>query len=426
MMATNMPEALDEALLRPGRIDRIYKVGYPSKEGRVRTLRGLPRQGVPRAHRPTRSTSSPPSRPTPPAPRSRTWSTRPSSTPSATAARRSPGPTSIKAKQLKELGPPEDVEYIERERHAIAVHEACHAVAAYRIRQHLTDRHRHHREGRRPTSAWCASIPPEDQFTHWRSEYEADIMVVARLAGRRAAVLRGRQLVGRVRRPRVRHHRRHADGGLLGHGPDRRLPRRHPPGRHRRRRQARRRRGRTERDLLKGNLGERIEANLADLLDRAEQLLAENRAEVLRRRPRPRDPQDPHRRGRGGHHRGHGGPADRRPGLRGRGVRRGHGGVPHVGGRSPPGPRQGGHPAAGATGGPATPEPAPASPAPAAVPLGVGVLLEDPPPPASPSPSPPPSGNGGSSGGDGVGRRGVVGRRRIGQRRPLTPRRLRA
>src|SRR2546421_11108633 len=40
MMATNMPEALDEALLRPGRIDRIYKVGYPSKDGRMRTYEG--------------------------------------------------------------------------------------------------------------------------------------------------------------------------------------------------------------------------------------------------------------------------------------------------------------------------------------------------------------------------------------------------
>src|SRR3954470_4601619 len=40
MMATNMPETLDEALLRPGRIDRIYKVGYPSKAGRVRTYQG--------------------------------------------------------------------------------------------------------------------------------------------------------------------------------------------------------------------------------------------------------------------------------------------------------------------------------------------------------------------------------------------------
>ena len=42
MMATNLPEALDEALLRPGRIDRIYKVGYPSKAGRVRTYEELP------------------------------------------------------------------------------------------------------------------------------------------------------------------------------------------------------------------------------------------------------------------------------------------------------------------------------------------------------------------------------------------------
>ena len=40
IMATNMPNALDEAMLRPGRIDRIYKMGYPSKEGRLQTLRG--------------------------------------------------------------------------------------------------------------------------------------------------------------------------------------------------------------------------------------------------------------------------------------------------------------------------------------------------------------------------------------------------
>ena len=53
----------------------------------------------------------------------------------------------IKAKQLKELGPPEDVEYIERERHAVAIHEACHAVVAYRTRRAHGDRHRDHREG---------------------------------------------------------------------------------------------------------------------------------------------------------------------------------------------------------------------------------------------------------------------------------------
>ena len=51
MMATNMPEALDEALLRPGRIDRIYKVGYPSQGRPDPHLRGLLRQGPARAHR---------------------------------------------------------------------------------------------------------------------------------------------------------------------------------------------------------------------------------------------------------------------------------------------------------------------------------------------------------------------------------------
>ena len=45
IFATNMPQALDEAMLRPGRIDRIYKVGYPSKEGRKATYELLPGQG---------------------------------------------------------------------------------------------------------------------------------------------------------------------------------------------------------------------------------------------------------------------------------------------------------------------------------------------------------------------------------------------
>ncbi|HZX56628.1 MAG TPA: AAA family ATPase, partial [Ilumatobacteraceae bacterium] len=40
MFATNLPTALDAALLRPGRIDRIYKVGYPMKDGRARTFHG--------------------------------------------------------------------------------------------------------------------------------------------------------------------------------------------------------------------------------------------------------------------------------------------------------------------------------------------------------------------------------------------------
>jgi cell division protease FtsH len=184
MMATNLPEALDEALLRPGRIDRIYKVGYPSKAGRVRTYEGylnkvrhelaaeqidklavitpyatgasikdLVNEALITAIRNGREVI--------------TWS------------------DVIKAKQLKELGPPEDVEYIERERHSVAVHEACHAVVAYRTRQHAEIDIATIEKGGFYLGM-VASIPPEDQFTHWRSEYESDILVsLASLVGER-------------------------------------------------------------------------------------------------------------------------------------------------------------------------------------------------------------------------------------------------
>jgi cell division protease FtsH len=184
MMATNLPEALDEALLRPGRIDRIYKVGYPSKAGRVRTYQGylakvkhdlndeqvdklatitpyatgatikdMVNEALITAIRDDRDTI--------------TWR------------------DIIRAKQLKELGPAENVEYIERERHAVAVHEACHAVVAYRTRHHMEIDIATIEKGS-GYLGMVASIPPEDQFTTWRSHYESDIFVsLASLAGER-------------------------------------------------------------------------------------------------------------------------------------------------------------------------------------------------------------------------------------------------
>src|SRR4029450_2670998 len=176
--------APDPALLRPGRMDRMYKVGYPSKEGRKKTFEGyldkvsheLNEEEVDRL---------------------------PTITPYPTGA-------SIKdmvnealinairegrevvtwgdmmaAKHLKELGPPENVEYIERERHAIAVHEACHAVAAYRTRKHLSIDLATIEKGGTYLGR-VRSVKPEDQFTRWRSEYEADTVVpLASLAGER-------------------------------------------------------------------------------------------------------------------------------------------------------------------------------------------------------------------------------------------------
>ncbi|HTX26786.1 MAG TPA: AAA family ATPase [Streptosporangiaceae bacterium] len=184
MMATNMPSALDEALLRPGRIDRIYKVGYPSKAGRIRTYEGYfakVRNELTAEQLDKLATITPYA----------TGATIKDLVNESliTAIRNGRDvitwPDVIKAKQLKELGPPEDVEYIERERHAVAVHEACHALVAFRMRQHMEIDIATIEKGG-DYLGMVASIPPEDQFTRWRSEYETDILVsLASLAGER-------------------------------------------------------------------------------------------------------------------------------------------------------------------------------------------------------------------------------------------------
>ena len=136
MMATNMPSALDEALLRPGRIDRIYKVGYPSKAGRIRTYDGYFAKVQ---HELTEEQIDKLATITPYATGATIKDLVNESLITAIRNGRDviTWPDVIKAKQLKELGPPEDVEYIERERHAVAVHEACHALVAFRTRQHM-------------------------------------------------------------------------------------------------------------------------------------------------------------------------------------------------------------------------------------------------------------------------------------------------
>ena len=184
----------------------------------------------------------------------------------------------MKAKQLKDLGPPEDVEYIERERHAVAVHEACHAVVAYRTRQHMEIDIATIEKGS-DYLGMVASIPPEDQFTRWRSEYEADILVsLASLAGERmffdgdsssgvsgdlesatavASFMEGYWGMGHTvssystaRRLEVG-----SPGGGRG-GPQK---------------------GESTEKVLRAALADRIEDQLAELLDRAEEILQENR-----------------------------------------------------------------------------------------------------------------------------------------------------
>ena len=77
--------------------------------------------------------------------------------------------------------------YVERERHSIAVHEACHAVAAVpAAHAPRRDRHGDHRDGAARSAASSSSIPLEDRFVEWRSEVEVDVMTfLASLAGER-------------------------------------------------------------------------------------------------------------------------------------------------------------------------------------------------------------------------------------------------
>ena len=182
MMATNMPQSLDEALLRPGRIDRIYKVGYPSKPGRVRTYQGyfskvansLTDEDLDRLA---------------------------TITPYATGATIKDLVNEslinairdgrdviawrdvISAKHRKDIGPPEDVEYVERERHSVAVHEACHALVAAMLRKDLIIDIATIEKGGN-FLGFVSSVRLDDTFTRWRSDFEAEIMVcLASLAG---------------------------------------------------------------------------------------------------------------------------------------------------------------------------------------------------------------------------------------------------
>jgi cell division protease FtsH len=282
MMASNMPEALDEALLRPGRIDRIYKVGYPSKAGRVRTYEGYLAKV---RHELTDEQIDKLAVITPYA----TGATIKDTVNEAliTAIRDGRDVITwadiIRAKQLKELGPPEDVEYIERERHAVAVHEACHAVVAYRSRQHMEIDIATIEKGS-DYLGMVASIPPEDQFTRWRSEFETDILVsLASLAGERmffdsdsssgvsgdlesattvASFMEGFWGMGST---------------VSSYSTAKRLEVGAPGGGQ----GGRRKRGQDPEADLRHALADRIEDNLSGLLRRSEEVIRENRTQVL-------------------------------------------------------------------------------------------------------------------------------------------------
>jgi cell division protease FtsH len=274
VMATNMPSALDEALLRPGRIDRMYRVGYPSKEGRKRTYEGYFAKV---SHEVDADQMDHLATITPYA----TGATIKDLVNESLIAALRDGRTTImwpdvlKAKLAKSVGPSEGVEYIERERHAVALHEACHAVISHLVQKRNVIDTATIQKGA-DYLGFVKPIPIEEQFTSWRSEYEADIMVsIASLVGERmffdgdsssgvSGDLQNATMISLAMEGLW------GMGGQYGSYAATRAPHNAQPvadG--------------NDRNVLETGLGRRAEAHLAGLAERTGALLTEHRASVL-------------------------------------------------------------------------------------------------------------------------------------------------
>lgn len=279
VMATNMPDSLDEALLRPGRIDRQFRVGYPSREGRIRTFDGylskvkhvLTRDDVVRL-----STASPYS----------SGAVIKDIVNEALMACLRDGREVIEwrdvvsAKSLKEHGVTDGFEYVDRERHAVAVHEACHAVAAYRLKKDFQiDVATIERRG--DVGGFVSRVPVVERMFEWRTEVEHDIQIsIASLVGERmffdgdstngvssdldsatrlALVMESRWGMGTT----LASHSVLMAGSAGGAGGGRRTPEQEPSA------------------AMSPVLGERVEERLRELYERTERLIGDNRYEVL-------------------------------------------------------------------------------------------------------------------------------------------------
>lgn len=282
MMASNLPEALDPAMLRPGRIDRIYKVGYPTLEGRKRTYEGYLDKVQ---HELTDADVDKLATITPYATGAKIKDTVNEALINAIRDGREVinWADIIKAKQMKDHGLADDFEYVEHERHALAIHEACHAVALANVSKHrMIDIVTIERRGN--VGGFVSHIPPEDRFTHWRSEYESDLKVsLASLAGERmmfegdnssgvggdlrnatqlATMMSGYWGMGDTLASHAVQ-RQFGIGGGRGRGDG--GPEEDDP----------------EKKLLEGGLGDQIEARLTQMYDEVAQLLEDSRLEVL-------------------------------------------------------------------------------------------------------------------------------------------------
>jgi cell division protease FtsH len=274
VMATNLVAALDPALLRPGRIDRIYHVGYPSKDGRRRTYEGYFAKV---SNEVTQEQLEQLANMTPYA----TGATMKDLVNESLIVALRDGRTTItwadvlRAKLTKSVGPAEGVDYIDRERHAVALHEACHAVTSYLVQKRKQIETATIQKGGE-TLGFVKPIPVEEQFTSWRSEFDAEIMVfLASLVGEKmffdgdssSGVGSDLQQATAIS---LHMESRWGMGGQIGSIAATMAPQdAHPvlDG--------------TDRNVLETALGKRAEARLETLAEHTRALLAENRASVL-------------------------------------------------------------------------------------------------------------------------------------------------
>jgi cell division protease FtsH len=270
MMATNMPSSLDPALLRPGRIDRSYKVGYPSKDGRKRTYEGYfgrIKHSITPQQLEKLSTMTP---------YATGASIKDLVNESLIIALRKgrdfvTWPDVIEARTMKMMGPPDNSEYIERDRHHVAVHEACHALMTYRVMKgHDIDIATIERRG--DIGGFVAPIPLEDRFGEWRSTFESDILVsLASLAGERLFFEGDNSsgVSGDLRQATRLSLEMEAYFGMGGTITSQAAD--WKPGSDLK----------VSDGMLRGPMGERVEQRLQMLFEKATQIIAENRFEVL-------------------------------------------------------------------------------------------------------------------------------------------------
>ncbi len=184
MMATNAPDALDEALLRPGRLDRQYKVDFPTLKGRIKTYEGyfnkirhsLTQEQVDRLALMSPNASG--------------ATIKDIVNESLIVAMRAgrdvvTWPDVLNAKGQKTHGMPDDVHPMSLERHSVAIHEAGHAVAMYRLLKRFTIDVATI-EPRGAVGGFVSWVPLEEPAFAWRSEKEHDVMIsLASLAAER-------------------------------------------------------------------------------------------------------------------------------------------------------------------------------------------------------------------------------------------------